>query len=294
MVDSVVGAIEGIAPGALFEDRKAAMAGALHRSWGRGIDYDGATGLSVAIVLNDGYEDDEDYGDYVVYTGEGGQDESRRRQVRDQDWTGGNGGLRKAHLEGAPVRVLRGPKGEREHSPATGYRYDGLYSVTDVSYPRGRSGFRVCRFVLERAETKVISGDASGRGAAPRTSVTTSRIIRDSAAARWVKNRYDHECQICGITLSTPGGPYAEAAHIIPLGRPHDGPDVTSNILSLCPNDHVLLDNGAVEIDDALNVRSTIDRSLISRLRLRPQHEISLESLRHHREHIASQARSHE
>ncbi|MCX5892441.1 MAG: HNH endonuclease, partial [Deltaproteobacteria bacterium] len=37
--------------------------------------------------------------------------------------------------------------------------------------------------------------------------------------------------------------------HIKPLGSPHDGPDVRENILCVCPNHHVMLDYGVIELD---------------------------------------------
>lgn len=81
-------------------------------------------------------------------------------------------------------------------------------------------------------------------------SSTALRIVRDTAVSRSVKELYDFQCQICGTRLQCEGGPYAEAAHIRPLGSPHHGPDVIGNILCLCPNDHVLFDNGAISIAD--------------------------------------------
>ena len=48
-------------------------------------------------------------------------------------------------------------------------------------------------------------------------------------------------------------GAYAEAAHIRPLGAPHDGLETSDNILSLCPNDHILLDHGGVGIGEDLS-----------------------------------------
>lgn len=59
------------------------------------------------------------------------------------------------------------------------------------------------------------------------------------------------------MRLEGVGGPYAEAAHIRPLGSPHDGPDDLTNLLCLCPNDHVLLDKGAITISDELLVETT-------------------------------------
>ncbi|RDH13877.1 hypothetical protein DVB88_00195 [Tsukamurella pulmonis] len=67
--------------------------------------------------------------------------------------------------------------------------------------------------------------------------------------ARKVKLLHKNRCQLCGTTLRLPGGKsYSEAHHIRPLGRPHNGPDTATNILVLCPNDHVLCDMGAVKL----------------------------------------------
>jgi predicted restriction endonuclease len=77
----------------------------------------------------------------------------------------------------------------------------------------------------------------------------TYRILRDTALARTVKESHQYRCQICGQTLRIGDNtPYAEAHHIMPLGTPHNGPDVRGNILCVCPNDHVLLDYGAIKL----------------------------------------------
>jgi len=78
----------------------------------------------------------------------------------------------------------------------------------------------------------------------------TYRILRDTSLARTVKESHQYRCQICGQTLKLGGDrPYAEVHHIMPLGRPHNGPDVRGNILCVCPNDHVLLDYGVTMLD---------------------------------------------
>ncbi|GAB3333735.1 YDG/SRA domain-containing protein [Micromonospora halotolerans] len=46
-----------------------------------------------SIVVSGGYVDDEDYGDEIVYTGQGGNDPSTKRQVAHQELTLGNAGL---------------------------------------------------------------------------------------------------------------------------------------------------------------------------------------------------------
>ncbi len=70
-----------------------------------------------------------------------------------------------------------------------------------------------------------------------------SRIVRDTAAAIALKYKYDFQCQICGIALHYGTDKrYAEVHHLRPLGQPHDGPDLESNMLVLCPNHHALFD----------------------------------------------------
>lgn len=91
--------------------------------------------------------------------------------------------------------------------------------------------------------------DLGGSGPAPRIEQKRTRIIRDSALANDVKAEQDHCCQLCATVLRLAGGKrYAEAHHVKPLGRPHDGPDVRGNITCVCPNCHAKLDFGAVTL----------------------------------------------
>ena len=73
---------------------------------------------------------------------------------------------------------------------------------------------------------------------------------------------------MCGIRLESLASPYAEAAHIRPLGAPHNGPDTSDNILCLCPNHHVLFDHGSVEIGEDLSLIGVEER-----LYVHPQHQ---------------------
>jgi putative restriction endonuclease len=59
---------------------------------------------------------------------------------------------------------------------------------------------------------------------------------------------------MCALRLDTPAGPYAEGAHIRPLGAPHRGPDTLDNLLCLCPNHHLLFDIGAITIADDMTL----------------------------------------
>ena len=62
------------------------------------------------------------------------------------------------------------------------------------------------------------------------------------------------------------------------LGRPHDGPDELANLLCLCPNHHVLFDNGGFAIADDLSLID-IEGRLASSL----DHPIDRQHLAYHR-----------
>jgi hypothetical protein len=82
-----------------------------------------------------------------------------------------------------------------------------------------------------------------------RHSIKTYRILRDTALSRWLKQLYTFQCQICGTTIEiSKDERYAEAHHIRPLGEPHNGPDILSNMLVLCPNHHAMCDLGAMHL----------------------------------------------
>jgi putative restriction endonuclease len=105
--------------------------------------------------------------------------------------------------------------------------------------------------------------------------------VRDTAVTRQVKALHDYRCQVCGVRLSSAAGPYAEAAHIRPLGAPHHGPDVLANVLCLCPNHHVLFDLGSFGVAD--------DEALLGlpgQLRPHKKHLIGAEFLAYHRAHF--------
>ena len=233
--------------------------------------------------MNGGYADDEDHGDVIVYTGHGGQD-GRGRQVRDQEVSdSGNAALKISFEEQLPVRVIRGSGGDPKWSPPKGYWYDGLYLVSRFWEAYGLDGYRVCRYLLERLEqTKVI--EATDGTPADRTTTIVERLLRNSALAQRLKKMYDWTCQMCGTRIESPTGPYAEAAHIKPLGRPDDGPDVEANILCLCPNHHKLLDSGGVVVDREWKVIHVIDGRETGVLTRNSRHKITQEYLEWHRE----------
>jgi len=75
----IFGEIEGIEEGQWFKGRREMMPTSFHRSWGAGIDGNSKDGTA-AIVLSGGYEDDQDLGDEIVYTGAGGNDPDTGKQ----------------------------------------------------------------------------------------------------------------------------------------------------------------------------------------------------------------------
>jgi putative restriction endonuclease len=283
----VMGDVPGVVPGTFFRNRQELHDKNLHKGLMRGIAPHGSS-----IVLSGGYVDDDDMGDVIVYTGEGGRDPNTGRQIADQQLVLGNKALAENHLHGTPIRVHRG----KAHIPNMPrgflYRYDGLYRVAGCWQETGQDGFKIWRFRIEKnpilddagafddaAENKSANIAAPGGTETPtRRRSTVTRIVRSTAVGEWVKRLHNFTCQICRTRLSTLAGPYAETAHIKPLGRPHNGPDVPENTLCLCPNCHVLLDELALWIDDDLFIEGRD-----SSLRVNRQHAISSDFLQYHR-----------
>ncbi|MGI5251453.1 YDG/SRA domain-containing protein [Actinacidiphila glaucinigra] len=283
-----------------FESRRLAHEAGVHRPLQAGICGTKKAGAE-SIVVSGGYKDDEDYGNVIIYTGHGGQDTSKN-QVSDQTLEdAGNAALVTSHLEGLPVRVLRGAHKGSIYAPATGYRYDGLYRVTSYGSKLGIDGFLIWQFRLEAYQDtpvpevvqqelpelpEIIPVPATGAppaGAESPERVTTSvqRIVRSTAVTRQVKKWHEGACQICGVMVILPGGAYSEGAHIQALGSPHNGPDTTDNVLCLCPTCHVMFDGGAIVLTDDLTIMRNGTES--GTLRTHPQHTINLACVAKHR-----------
>jgi putative restriction endonuclease len=285
MAERLFGHVPGYPEGSLFENRAELNASRVHIPTQAGISGSQTEGAE-SIVLSGGYEDDADYGDVIIYTGHGGRDLNTGQQIYDQPFTRGNRALALSKQNGLPVRVIRGSNHDSRYSPPYGYSYDGLFAVEAFWHEVGKSGFKIWRFRLvkipeEMTPGQIIAEEPTEYSAPNRREVRESRIIRDTAQARAIKALYNHRCQMCGTRLDCPAGPYSESAHIRPLGAPHNGPDTKDNILCLCPNHHVLFDNGAVSIAD--------DLSLIgddSNLTVHRDHHINQQHLAYHREHF--------
>jgi 5-methylcytosine-specific restriction enzyme A len=91
-------------------------------------------------------------------------------------------------------------------------------------------------------------------------------IVRNNSLVRILKDIYRNTCQICETSLQIAENKYySEVHHIKPLGSPHNGPDKLDNMICICPNCHVLLDLGVIELNLKIlkNTKHIIDNEYI-------------------------------
>ena len=135
--------------GSCFASRAALSKAGIHGPHIAGIAGNGRTGAR-SVVLSGRYEDTEDFGDVIIYTGHGGRDPDTGRQMAHQTLTRGNLALAVSCMQELPIRVIRGANLVSPYAPQTGYRYDGLYQVEDYWCEPGTSGFNIWRFRLRQ------------------------------------------------------------------------------------------------------------------------------------------------
>ncbi|KAG2361317.1 PUA-like domain-containing protein [Suillus spraguei] len=151
------GEIPRVPVGTRWSTRKGCYYSGVHRSMQAGIQGSKVSG-ACSIVVSGQYDGDEDLGDTILYVGAGGGIDNNgwpKRpgpQVFHQEWTGwGNEALRKSCDTGKPVRVVRSSKFLSEFAPYSGYRYDGLYTVTHACRKMDEADqLYICRYILER------------------------------------------------------------------------------------------------------------------------------------------------
>ena len=283
------GTLEGVEVGQIFNSRRDLADAGVHAPLMAGIW--GAQEGAYSIVLSGGYEDDVDDLDYILYTGQGGQDTPGGKQIADQEFTKGNRGLQLSHEYGLPVRVTRGH--QIKNGPVSGYRYDGLYFVENYERSIGTRGFKICRFhlvsenSLSKLEMEIGSSFKPNYKATIRTEQVVAKLKRDVSLSEKVKKLHDYTCQICGVRLTSPSGPIAIGAHIRGLGRPHNGPDVIQNMLCLCPNHHDQFDKLAYYIEPSTFLIKGLDDFEEKSLRKNKRHKVDPEFLLYHKEQYA-------
>ncbi|KAF7346339.1 E3 ubiquitin-protein ligase ORTHRUS 2 [Mycena sanguinolenta] len=152
------GHIPGIPVLSTFLNRKECSHAGVHAHTFKGIHGSKDEG-AYSVVMSGGYEDDQDKGETFIYTGEGGRATTTPNgkktrsgpQIRDQEWTGGNKSLQLSLIHNTPVRVVRGGQNfSSRYAPTHGYRYDGLYEVTEAILADGKTGFKTCQFTFQR------------------------------------------------------------------------------------------------------------------------------------------------
>ncbi len=101
MPQRIFGHVPGHPPGSRFGSRAEFCKAGVHRPTVAGISGSEGEGAD-SIVLSGGYEDDQDLGDEIVYTGHGGRDPESGRQIADQNFSRGNRALAHSGLNGLP------------------------------------------------------------------------------------------------------------------------------------------------------------------------------------------------
>ncbi|KAL3701928.1 hypothetical protein R1sor_019950 [Riccia sorocarpa] len=150
------------------------------RQWGAHLPHvAGIAGQSTlgsqSVCLSGGYEDDEDHGEWFLYTGSGGRDLSGNKRTNkvqsfDQAFDKSNEALRVSCREGYPVRVVRSHK-EKRSSYAPGekcVRYDGCYRIEMCWRKKGVQGFKVCRYLFVRCDNEPAPWASDEHGDRPR------------------------------------------------------------------------------------------------------------------------------
>ncbi|MFI6026388.1 YDG/SRA domain-containing protein [Amycolatopsis magusensis] len=250
------GEIPAVTVGDRFADYDAMNAAGVHRASQGGIS--GGKDGSDSIVVNGGYVDDHDDGDEIIYTGQGGRDpNSRTRHVAHQELILGNAGLMRAYEERQPVRVIRGSKGDKRFSPASGYRYDGLYGVTEA-WPeiRQQDGFRIWRFRLVKLGTTAAAApgsdpddaeedNASWTGGRKTSLVKVRRGQRKFRAG--LMEKYGLTCAVTGPAPKE----VLHAAHLRAFAE-HESHKRSEGLL-LRSDIHSLFDAGLLAIDTSTN-----------------------------------------
>ncbi|KAF9611398.1 hypothetical protein IFM89_032067 [Coptis chinensis] len=152
----ILGRVPGVEVGDEFHYRVELAIIGLHHHYQNGIEYMQRDGKIVAtsIVSSGGYDDYMDSSDVLVYSGQGGTPEFGDKMPADQMLIRGNLALTNSMVEGTPVRVIRGFKGndslDARMNKAGTLVYDGLYLVKSYWKRQGCYGNQVFMFRLRR------------------------------------------------------------------------------------------------------------------------------------------------
>ncbi|KAL6864924.1 hypothetical protein ACP4OV_016075 [Aristida adscensionis] len=164
----------GVRVGETWEDRLECRQWGAHFPHVAGIAGQSTYGAQ-SVALSGGYADDEDHGEWFLYTGSGGRDLSgnkrtNKEQSSDQKFEKLNAALRISCLKGYPVRVVRSHKEKRSsYAPESGVRYDGVYRIEKCWRKVGIQGtFKVCRYLFVRCDNEPAPWTSDDHGDRPR------------------------------------------------------------------------------------------------------------------------------
>ncbi|KAK7299811.1 hypothetical protein RJT34_10639 [Clitoria ternatea] len=163
----------GVLVGDTWEDRMECRQWGAHLPHVAGIAGQSAHGAQ-SVALSGGYIDDEDHGEWFLYTGSGGRDLSGNKRTNklqsfDQKFENMNEALRESCRKGYPVRVVRSHKEKRSsYAPESGVRYDGVYRIEKCWRKNGIQGCKVCRYLFVRCDNEPAPWASDEYGDRPR------------------------------------------------------------------------------------------------------------------------------
>lgn len=163
----------GVLVGQCFANRHKSRQWGVHRPLVCGISGQSNVGAQ-SVVLSGGYVEDEDHGEWFLYTGSGGRDLSgnkrtNKEQSFDQEFKNFNEALRVSCKKGYPVRVIRSYKEKRSsYAPEKDLRYDGIYRIEKCWRKFGQQGFKICRYLFVRCDNEPAPWTSDEYGDRPR------------------------------------------------------------------------------------------------------------------------------
>ncbi len=126
---------------------------------------------------------------------------------------------------------------------------------------------------------------------AARRIAKVKQLVRRADNRKFIQQLYGGTCQLSGVVLRLPSEKFTiDCAHVRPLGNPHNGPDDVSNMLSLSPTMHRLLDRGCVRIDPndlAIMLLHGNDMPHLPKIFIKPEHRLSTEHLQYYSSRLA-------
>lgn len=149
-----IGALPGLEIGDIFFFRLELCVVGLHAQSMGGIDYMVLKDdmeeepVALSIVSSEGYDDDAEDGNVLIYSGQGGNFGKKDKQASDQKLERGNLALERSFRRGNEIRVVRGIKDAVTPSSKI-YVYDGLYKIQE-SWSESKSGCNIFKYKFVR------------------------------------------------------------------------------------------------------------------------------------------------